>query len=257
MKVAETAATEDAFLGGAIRLRQPARGYRAGVDAVLLAAAAPVRTGRCEHVLDAGAGIGTVGLCVAARCTDARVVLAEREPEFVRLARDNIELNGLGERVSLIEADLCARAAELEAAGLSSESFEHTLANPPYHDKAEGTLARDKKASAHAMPAGQLEVWVRVLARLTRQGGTTTIIHKADAIAEVLDALSPRFGSLKLLPIHPRPGAAAIRILVQGIRGSRAPLKLLAPLLLHGSEGHAFTPEASAILRSGAPLHLT
>jgi tRNA1(Val) A37 N6-methylase TrmN6 len=248
--------TEDAFLGGAIRLRQPASGYRAGVDAVLLAAAAPLAPGRSERVLDAGAGIGTVGLCVAARVPDSRVVLVERDPEFARLARENVALNAFGGRVSVLEADVCGRATDHEAAGLPAEMFDHTLANPPYHDVAGGTPARHRKAGAHAMSAGELDRWGRFLARMTRQGGTATVIHKAEALADIIAALAPRFGALKVLPIHARPAMPAIRVLIQGVRGSRAPLKLLAPFFLHGPVGHGFTQEADAVLKRGAALSL-
>ena len=254
MRVAEAATTEDEFLGGKVKIRQLSKGYRAGIDAVLLAAAAPVAVGRAERVLDAGSGVGTVGLCLAARVSDAQVLLVERDPVFARLARDNIALNGFAERVSVSIADVCAKAADQEAAGLSAESVDHALANPPYHDSTAGTLAHDRKADANAMPDGALDRWARFLARMTRQGGTVTVIHKAEAITDLLVALAPRFGALKVLPICPRPGEPAIRILVQGIRGSRAPLTLLAPFVLHCAEGHAFTPEAAAILRAGAPL---
>ena len=91
--------TRDAFLGGAIYVLQPKAGYRAGLDAVLLAAACPVGPGFSsgvggESVLDCGAGVGTAALCIAARVPSARLTLVEREPELVALARDNISANG-------------------------------------------------------------------------------------------------------------------------------------------------------------------
>ncbi len=243
------AVTEDAFLGGALRLRQPAAGYRAGIDAVLLAAAVPVVAGRGQRVLDAGAGIGTAGLCLARRIADARVVLAEQQPALAAMARDNVALNGLGARVSVVTVDIRERAAVLDAAGLAAESFDHVLANPPYHDTAGGTLPADRvKAGANAMAADDLEQWARFLARVTVASGTVTLIHKAEALGSVLACLARRFGALEVRPIQPRPSSPAIRIIVRGIKGSHAPLTLLPPMVLHGPDGHAFTPEVAAIL---------
>lgn len=246
--------TEDAFLGGRVRLRQPSRGYRAGVDAVLLAASVQAAN-RSLKVLDAGAGVGTVGLCVASRLADASVVLVEHEPTLARLAAENIALNAVEDRVTLIEGDLTARASTLESLGLVPHSFDAVLANPPYHDRMSGTPARDTaRAGAHAMASGDLQHWAKFLSHMARSGGTVAMIHKAEAIQEVLSALSPRFGALQVLPIFPRPEAAAIRIIVTGVRGSRAPLTLLAPFVLHGAEGNGFTPQAAAVLRDGAHL---
>lgn len=243
--------TCDAFLGDKLMLLQPERGYRAGVDAVLLAAAAP-----CDgavRVLDAGAGVGTVGLCVARRCPQASVLLVERQPELAELARRNIVANGLSDRVRLAEADL-ANAAALTAAGVGREAFDIVLANPPYHAVGAGTPSGDHvKAGANAMPAEALDAWCRTLATTCRPGGRALLIHKAECLTELLTSLGRRFGGLDVLPIRPRRGAAAIRVIVCGTKGSRAPLRLLAGIDLH-TEGHGFTPEAQAVLREGAAL---
>ena len=247
--------TQDAFLGGRLWLRQPARGFRAGVDAVLLAAAVPGDVGHSVRVLDAGAGVGTAGLCLARRCPDAHVVLLERDPGLACLAADNIVLNELTSRARVMQADLLAPAGELEALGLKPASFEHVIANPPFHDEAAGTPAAGvQKAMANAMRGGTFSGWARCLARVTCADGTATLIHKAEALAEVLDGLNGRFGALRVLPIAPRPGTPAIRILVHGRKGSRAPLSLLSPFVLHGASGHGFTQQAEAILKQGAGL---
>lgn len=249
--------TEDAFLGGALRLRQPARGYRAGVDAVLLAAAVTTEDGPSPRVLDAGAGVGTAGLCVARRCPASQVVLLERDPELARLAVHNVSTNDLNGRVSVLCADILKPAAHHEALGLAPASFDHVIANPPYHEAGAGTPARGaQKARANAMQAGDLERWVRFAARLTTAGGTLTLIHKAQALGEVLASVEGRFGAVRVLPVAARPAAPAIRILLQGRKGSRAPLTLLAPFVLHGREGHGFTPAAEAILKHGQGLQL-
>ena len=115
MPEADAVIAEDALLGGRVRLRQPRRGHRAGTDAVLLAALAAPREG--ETVYDLGAGVGAVGLAIAARAA-ARVVFVEREPVLAALCRENIALNRLEARARVIEADLLAPAAARRERGL-------------------------------------------------------------------------------------------------------------------------------------------
>lgn len=245
--------TEDYFLGDLVAVRQPLKGYRAGIDAVLLAAC--VRPGE-GPVLDIGSGAGTVGLCAAARCPDVGVVLVEREPELASLARGNVTLNGMDDRVAVVEADvgepLCAEAQQI----LKADSFPHVLANPPFHDDAAGTRSMwPLKAVSHAMTADALEIWARFMARSAMPGGRATMIHKAEALPRILHAFENRFGGLSILPIYPRAGAPAIRVIVDGVKGSRAPLVIKPGLILHG-EGNAFLPNVEAILRHGAALSL-
>ncbi len=248
------ALTDDAFLGGALSVLQMRSGYRAGLDAVMLGAAVPVDAGRPLRVLDVGAGVGTAGLCVARRAPGAEIVLLEREPQLVALAAENAHRNGLDTRVRVATAAVGAPVAELRAAGLSDESFSHVIANPPYHDADAGTPAPDAlKAAAHAMEEEELERWVRFMARMAAPGGGATMIHKADALGRLLAAFAKRFGALKVLPLHPRLGAPAHRVLVQGIKGSRAGLQLLAGFVLH-QDGNTFTPAADEILRHGGAL---
>jgi tRNA1(Val) A37 N6-methylase TrmN6 len=251
----QTDLTDDAFLGGALRVLQPRTGYRAGIDAVLLAAAVPAET--AARLLDAGAGVGTAGLCAARRCPSLAAILFEREPVLVEFARENILRNGLGGRVTAVMGDLAdARAAQLESLGLAAESFDHVLANPPFHVEGDGTkAAAPLKAGAHEMAQGALEQWIRFLARMAKPGGTASVIHKAEALSSLLGAFAGRFGGLRILPIHARAGEPAIRVIVQGMKGSRAPLALLSPFILHGADG-GFGAEAQAILREGAQLRM-
>lgn len=257
---ADVALTRDAFLDGAVMLLQPRRGYRAGIDAVFLAAAAQPQEGRDRiAILDAGAGVGTVGLLAAYRLRkliDVVVTLVERSPEMADLAARNVRANALDEHVSVVCADFLAPAADLEAKGLARESFDLVLSNPPFHVDAHGTMSADAvKAGAHAMAEGDLERWARAMARMTRPGGEIVVVHKADALSALLAALGPRFGALRIMPLYPRAGEPASRLLIKGVKGSRAPLTLLPGGPLHG-EGNAFTSPATAILRHGAGLWL-
>jgi tRNA1(Val) A37 N6-methylase TrmN6 len=250
---AEAAVTDDAFLGDRLYILQPSSGYRAGIDAVLLAAS--IKGSPAElTILDCGSGVGTVGLCVAVRCPDARVTLVEREPVLIDLARRNIDRNGLQARVAVIPGDVTAPAQKPEAPLLPAQSFDHVLANPPYHDDLGGTPARNPlKRASHAMPADALGSWVRFAARMNRPGGRVTVIHKADALPALLTALENRYGAIAVTPIHPYADKPAGRVLVSGIKGSRAPLELRPPVVLH-EVGGGFTPYVGRILRQGAPL---
>ena len=248
--------SEDAFLGGALRIRQPEDGYRAGIDAVLLAAAAPVRASRKERVLDVGAGVGVVGLAVARRAERACLTLVERDASLAGLARDNAEQNGLAARVRVVQADVSRRLDDLPELRPEAESYDHVLANPPYNPEGAGTVAVEAlKAAANVMPGGNLARWARFMAAMARPGGSVTLVHRADAVGEVLTAFAGRFGGLVVFPLYPREGASATRVLVQGIKGSNAPVELRPGLVLHGA-GNKFRPEVEAILRHGAELPL-
>ncbi len=244
--------TTDEFLGGRLSLRQPAKGFRTGLDGVLLAASCRAVAG--ETVVDCGAATGAVGLCVARRIDGVRVTLLEREPTLAGLARQNAAANALEDRVEVIAADLLLPLSQSGIADRAGK-FDHALANPPYHPAGRGTPSgRHLRDQANVMPPGSLDKWLRFMAAMTVPGGTATVIHLASELRPLLDAFGDRFGALRVLPILPRAQSAASRILVSGVKGSRADLKLLAPLVLHGSSGSAFRPEIEAILRSGAPL---
>jgi FkbM family methyltransferase len=246
--------TDDAFLGGRLKILQPRQGYRAGLDAVMLAAAV-VDPGVPFALLDAGAGVGTAGLCVAWRCPQARVALIEREPDLVALARENVARNGLGDRVSVVQADLGrADSGDLARQGLAEAAFDQVIANPPYHAEGAGTAARHAlKAASHAMPEAGLDDWCRFMARMARPGGEALLVHKADALPALVVNLARRFGGLSALPLSSHVGEPAGRILLRGIKGSKAPFRLEAGLVLHEADERP-TRGAEAVLRLGQSL---
>lgn len=244
--------SDDAFLGEALHVLQPRRGYRAGLDAVLLAASAQIPDG--SRVLDVGAGVGVVALCVAHRCPSLEITLVERDPQLAELARRNVERNGLCARLRVIQADVSQPLASSPELLALAESFDWVLSNPPYHASAAGTAASDAlKAASHAMPAGGLERWLQFMASMVRPSGTMGIVHKADALDEILFACRRRFGGLNVVPVHPRAEAMANRVIVSGTRGSRAPMKILPGVILHGEDGR-FLPAIDAVLRQGDKL---
>lgn len=249
--------TEDAFLGGAVHVQQPAAGYRAGLDAVLLAASVPhppsVAANRPYRLLDVGAGAGVVGLCAAVRLPALDVTFVEQSPALCELAERNIELNGLSGRARVIEDDIL-QPAKLSAGQLPDNSFDVVVSNPPFYEASNHRQSPHAlKAASHAMPDAGLDRWVRYMARMTRHGGTAIIIHRADQLPVLLAAVMSRFGAITVTPLHPRRRECASRIIISGIKGSRAPLRLAPGICLHGS-GNAFLPAIDQILKSPLPL---
>ena len=249
--LAEADTTEDAVLGGRLVLRQPKRGHRFGHDAILLAAAVDARPG--EIAVDIGAGVGTAGLALAHRVPDLKVRLVEVDTTLADLARENAARNRLSDRVSVATLDVAAEPSAFERHGMAG--VDHVLMNPPFNDPA--IVSPDAaRRRAHVAGAGALATWVDCAAALLAARGTLTLIWRATGLSDVLGALGGTFGGIAILPIHPKPSAAAIRILVRAVRGSGAPLVLLPPLMLNGADG---TPsaEAEAVLRGGVSLPMT
>ena len=245
----ETAAkvTDDRILGGRVSLRQPAKGYRAGMDAALLAAACDAAAG--ERVLDLGCGVGAVMLAAAARRPGAMFVGLERDPVAVALAQANINANAMTGRAEAVEADVSALFSSL---GLAP--FDAALANPPYFDDPAELRAPHPAKRAAWMADGGLGAWTDFLFKAVREGGTITVIHRAERLGDLLARLSAKAGSFQVRPVHPFADAPAGRVLVRAIKTGKAPLRLLPPLILHDAGGGKHTPRTEAILRGEADL---
>jgi tRNA1(Val) A37 N6-methylase TrmN6 len=246
-------ASEDAVLGGRLVLRQPLRGHRVGHDAILLAAATSAQSG--DHAVDLGSGVGGGGLALARRIEGLNVTLVEIDPALAALAAGNAQRNGLADRVRAVCLDVESSAADFIAAGLAQGSAARVLMNPPFN-VAQQPSPDHARRQAHAATEGTLEQWLRSAARLLRADGVVTLIWRADGLADVLAALAKDFGAVTVLPVHPKPGAAAIRVLVRATKGSRAPLALLPGFLLADSDSKP-TAAAEAVLRKGEALSLT
>lgn len=240
-------ATRDHFLGGRIVVAQPKQGFRAGLDTVLLAASINTQS---QTILDLGAGVGTASLCALADLPDAKATLVEAQQELATLARQNIAENQLRDRAQVVDLDVTAAGRDRQAAGLRADHYTSVIANPPFFDADGGTKAPDAtRAASRHMPAAHLDSWVKTAATSAAPGGEIIFIHAAAALDALMPSFSGRFGAISILPIASRPGEDASRVLIRGIKGSRAPLRLLPPLIIHGEIGNQFQPHTDAIFR--------
>jgi tRNA1(Val) A37 N6-methylase TrmN6 len=242
--------TEDRVMDGKVRLRQPARGYRAGLDAALLAASCDAAPG--ARVIEAGCGAGAALLAAAARRPQTSFTGVERDPMALALARENIALNGLEGRVDVFEGDVALRFSSL---GLAH--FDAALANPPFFDDPDALRGPAAERRGAWMADDGLEAWTGFLTKAVREGGTITVIHRADRLADLLGLLAPKAGSFQILPVLPFADQPAKRVLIRAIKTGKAPLRLLAPLVLHERGGAQHTPAVEAILRGQAALEWT
>jgi tRNA1(Val) A37 N6-methylase TrmN6 len=244
--------SEDAVLGGKLVLRQPLRGHRFGHDAILLAAATDAHAG--EHAVELGAGVGAAGLALARRIDGLTVTLVELDPALTALAQQNAARNGLAMRARAVCLDVAAPAAAFAAAGLVPESADRVLMNPPFNAPQNPSPERGRRVARTASHE-TLVLWLRTAARLLRSAGEVTLLWRADGLADVLAALAPDFGAISILPIHPRPGLPAIRVLARGVKGSGGPLSLLPGFVLADADGKP-SAAAEAVLRANAALPL-
>lgn len=243
----QNAETENALMGGRVRLIQPARGYRAGMDAALLAAAVPAAPG--ERVIEAGCGAGAVLMQIAARRPEVSLAGLERDAAMAGLARRNAALNDMGGRISVHEGEVAAgfRALNLDL-------FDWAVSNPPFFDDPAALRAPAPGKRGAWMADDGLSAWTTFLLKAVREGGRIVMIHRADRLADILALLGAKAGSFAVRPVHPFADEPAKRVLVQAVRTGRAPLRLLPPLVLHDRAGGKHTKEAEAILRGEAAL---
>ena len=236
--------TEDALLGGRLRIRQPARGYRVNVDTLLLAAAVEVRDG--ARLMEAGCGVGAALLSVAARNENVTLLGVERDQNIAALASENVAMNAMSARVEIAIGDALDKRAPWGV-------FDGVFTNPPFDQEGEGRAPAEARRHAHIADAS-LDEWIAALADRLTGGGALTMIHRATKTPEILSALEGRLGGAELIPIRPRQGEPAKRVLVRARKGSRAPFRLCPEVILHDASGAKYTPETEAILRGEAAI---
>jgi tRNA1(Val) A37 N6-methylase TrmN6 len=245
----EPSFTEDRLLGGRIRLRQPASGYRVAIDPVFLAASVPAEPH--QLVLDVGCGAGAAMLCLAVRVPHSRLVGLEMQRDLVRLAGNNLILNGLEARASVMIGDLLHPPPRL-----SPGAYDHVMANPPFNERGHATPAATAgKADATIEGEADLAAWVRFSLAMVRAKGTVTFVYRADRIDALLGQIAGRAGEVVVFPLWPGEGRAASRILVRARKQVAAPARLAAGLVLHEPDGR-LTAVADGVLCEGRGLDL-
>ncbi len=240
--------TRDTLLDGQVKLHQPAEGYRVAVDTVLLAAAVPAVAG--QRIFEPGAGTGAAALCLAHRVEGCHVTGIEMQAGLVRLAGDNVRLNGFASRVDIMHGDITRPLPPRITGG-----FDHVMINPPFGRAGDGNAPPDEgKAMAHVEAGAELVDWISCALTQLRRKGSLTMIHRADRLDSLLAALTGKAGEIVVFPLWPREGKPARRVIVRARKGVATPLCLSPGLVLHGADG-AYTPQAEAVLR-GAPLQV-
>ncbi|MCX7566941.1 methyltransferase [Sulfitobacter sp. F26169L] len=239
--------SRDAFLGGLLHLLQPQRGYRAGVDPVLLAATIPAVSG--QRVLELGCGVGAAILCLGARVSGLSLTGVEREEAYAALAARNG-----GAALEVVTADIAAMPLTLR-----QRQFDHVLANPPYWRRDASIAANDPAREAALGEQTPLALWIKTGAKRLAPKGYLHVIHRAERLPDLLAALPSDMGSIEVLPIAARTGRAAERVILRARKSGRADFRLSAPLILHRGDHHQdgdqYTAPVRDALRAGAPLN--
>jgi tRNA1(Val) A37 N6-methylase TrmN6 len=238
---------ETLLLGGRLRLVQAERGYRAGMDAALLAAAVDLRAG--QRALEVGCGVGAALLQAAARNPGAGFFGMERDRQALAVANSNINLNRLQDRVA---ARFGQVAEGFRALGLVR--VDAAFANPPFFDDPAALRGPAPERAGAWLAEDGLDAWLTLLCEAAKDGGQMLLIHRADRLGDILAGFGPQAGSIRIRAIQPFADRPAKRVLVKAIRGGKAPLVLLPPLVLHDRSGAKHTAEAEAILRGEAAL---
>lgn len=247
--------TQDAFHDASFHVLQPkARGNRSGMDALLLAASMPKDASGI--VADLGAGAGVAGFALINLNEDLELVAVERNKEMAELARQSSLLSQnahLRDRIKVIEADVTLSGLNRQSAGLATDSVDHVIMNPPYNSQGARPPNDPLRAEAFIMAQGGLDAWFRTAAAMMQGDGYFSVIHRTDSLGEVIACSQGRFGNLEIIPIHSHAGEPAKRMIVRGIRGSKAPSCILPGFIVHSDEGK-FTPHADAIFKGKAGL---
>jgi tRNA1(Val) A37 N6-methylase TrmN6 len=244
------AETRDAFLSGRVVLWQPAQGYRAGADPVLLAASVTAKPG--ERVLDLGCGAGAAVLCLGARVGGLELHGLELQAAYAVLARRNAAESGIA--LTVHEGDVARVPVALRAL-----RFDHVMMNPPYFDRWQGTKAADAGRDTALAGDTPLAVWVEAATRRLAPGGRLWVVQRMARLPEVLAAIDGRLGAVTVLPLAARVGRAADLFLLRARKGDKSLFRLLYPQCLHEGDRHGgdrpdFRPEIAAVLRDGAAL---
>lgn len=215
----------------------------------MVAAACPAQDG--DRVLDLGCGVGGAAFCLLERVRGAFISGIDIQPDYIDLARKNAGLNDKSDRIDFITSDIqsfCFSDLKQRAA--------HVLCNPPFLDAGTYIPSPDAgraTALGHEGQEATLKHWIDCAFHNTKPGGSLTLIHRADYIDRIIQAMGKRYGQVEIIPLWPRAGVAAKRVIIRARRDRKTPAIIHPGLVLHDATG-AYTPEAERILRDAAPL---
>jgi tRNA1(Val) A37 N6-methylase TrmN6 len=230
--------TLDGLLNKRVVLEQPAEGFRVAVDTVLLAAAAPAQNG--QRVLDMGCGVGGVIFCLIARMPGLRITGIDIQEELLAICRKNIEHNKCADRVDAVLAD---------ATSFVESDFDHVVMNPPFHEEARHAVSDNKiKRTANAEKTGELPLWLASAAKALKPSGILTLIHRADRQDEILLEATKYFGTVDILPIISKMGAAPKRVIMRMHKGGPVKVNSCKSFVLYGDNGR-YNEGAEAVIR--------
>lgn len=241
--------TEDEIhvLDHRVRLLQPQGGFRTSLDSVMLAAACPAQSG--QTVLDLGCGVGGAGFCVLARVDDTYLTGIDIQQSHVELAVKNIALNHMEGRAEFTTADI---------RDFSVKEFHHVICNPPYLDAGTHTPSPSvTKATAlyHGDETISVKDWIDAGFRNLKNGGSFTIIHRADHTDRIIQSFGKKFGAVEIFPLHPRVGDSAKRVIIRGLKNRKTPAQIHAGIVLHNADG-SYTDKADKILRGAEGINV-
>lgn len=231
--------TTDYFLSQQIKILQLAKGFRAGLDTVLLASAVDAKPH--QHLLDIGCGVGVALACLAARVPEAKITGVELQPEYAALAEENLKPF----EAKIIQADIYARKNVYG-------QFHHVLMNPPYH-LAEKNMPKKESSRALADHLSQADMpkWMSAAKKNLRAKGYLTMIIPTAVLPLWLALLANDFGDIRILPLWPRAGVPSKRTIIRARYRSMGPAALLNGIVLHNTDG-SYTMPVQNVLRGGA-----
>lgn len=234
--------TIDKLLNGRVALEQPAQGYRVSVDAILLAAAVPALGG--QKALELGTGVGGAMLALACRVPHLFITGIEIQKSMAALCEANIRRNGLSDRLAVVEGDVAAMPASFENA------YHHVFMNPPYHDPKSHSVSADesKRIANTESEEANLALWIERAAFALKEGGSMTLIHRADRRDEITACAASFFGAVRVRLICSKENGPARRVIVRAEKKGASRLVAEAPFVLHQADG-SYTESAELILR--------
>ena len=241
-----TETTVDDFYNGRVKVVQPAQGFRAGTDSLLLAAA--LRADLDGHALEIGCGAGGALMTAAFRLPAARLTGLEIDPAMAALAQRGIAENGYQSRVDVVQGS----AAEIPQDW--QNRYDLVFSNPPFFETGTIQAPGTGKETAY-LETVSLKDWINAMLFALRPKGTFVMVHRAADLARILSVIERQTGEISVLPVHSYLGAEAKRVLVRSRKGLRSgPMRLLEPRYLYREKGGERSDWALAMQRDGAGM---